>query len=226
MHINFLRALIIPNKVLLVVLLFPILLILMSQKSYAQICGDGILDVPEACDDGNTVSDDGCSGDCLSIEPGFECVTPGDPCIPVTCGNNVLEGIETCDDGNNMSGDGCSSACQLECGNGVLDGAEVCDDGNTLSGDGCSNDCSTIQPGYVCPVPGEPCMQGACGDGIVTSPEECDDGNDSPGDGCSATCQLEVAHNVPALSLWGLLALAGVLGIIGLMVIRRRKLRA
>ena len=32
-------------------------------------CGDGVWDAGEACDDGNTDDNDGCSGDCLTIEP-------------------------------------------------------------------------------------------------------------------------------------------------------------
>lgn len=31
-------------------------------------CGDGIIDRPEVCDDGNTSSGDGCRADCLSVE--------------------------------------------------------------------------------------------------------------------------------------------------------------
>lgn len=37
-----------------------------------QLCGNGILDVPEQCDDGNRVSGDGCSPEC-SIEYGWIC---------------------------------------------------------------------------------------------------------------------------------------------------------
>jgi cysteine-rich repeat protein len=37
-------------------------------------CGDGVLgEVDEACDDGNTVSGDGCSADCLDVEYGVVC---------------------------------------------------------------------------------------------------------------------------------------------------------
>ncbi len=41
------------------------------------------------------------------------------------------------------------------------------------------------------------------------------------------TCIIPVtAHNVPTLSEWGLITMAGVLGIVGFMVIRRRKVTA
>jgi len=38
-------------------------------------CGDGIIEDTEACDDGNTLSGDGCSSDCLSVETGWTCNT-------------------------------------------------------------------------------------------------------------------------------------------------------
>jgi cysteine-rich repeat protein len=34
----------------------------------AAVCGDGLAVGPEECDDGNTTSGDGCSGDCLTVE--------------------------------------------------------------------------------------------------------------------------------------------------------------
>jgi cysteine-rich repeat protein len=62
-------------------------------------CGNGVLDPNEECDDGNTVSGDGCSATCRR-EP--------------RCGDGVLDPGEECDDGNTVSGDGCSAACRRE----------------------------------------------------------------------------------------------------------------
>src|SRR6185436_13302175 len=79
------------------------------------ICGDGVLQTGEECDDGNATPGDGCSGLC-TIEPGYTCPTPGQPCIyTVTqvCGNGQIEGQEQCDDGNKNDGDGCSAGCQV-----------------------------------------------------------------------------------------------------------------
>lgn len=42
-------------------------------------CGDGVLDAPEACDDGNGATDDGCAG-CV-VQPGWVCDTGS----PTTC---------------------------------------------------------------------------------------------------------------------------------------------
>ena len=67
------------------------------------LCGNGILEKGEECDDGNNVNGDGCSAACkVEIPKG-----------PV-CGNGVLEIGEQCDDGNTVSGDGCSSTCKVE----------------------------------------------------------------------------------------------------------------
>jgi cysteine-rich repeat protein len=69
-------------------------------KTHAEIlCGNGILDCGEQCDDGNTVPGDGCDGNCMS---------------EVSCGNGILEPFEECDDGNNVDGDGCSALCEIE----------------------------------------------------------------------------------------------------------------
>ena len=39
------------------------------------VCGDGVVEAGETCDDGNTVPGDGCSGVC-QVEPGWSCPTP------------------------------------------------------------------------------------------------------------------------------------------------------
>ena len=133
----------------------------------APVCGNAVVDAGEGCDDGNTVSWDGCSATC-TVE------------VPV-CGNGHRQGSETCDDGNTVSGDGCSSTCSIEvavCGNGIRQGAETCDDGNTVSGDGCSSRCTVEVV--------------ACGNGIRQGTEACDDGNTVSWDGCSASCTVEV----------------------------------
>lgn len=67
-------------------------------------CGDSVLDGTEQCDDGNTISGDGCSSSCLR-ETGN-----------ATCGDGVLAGGEACDDANTMADDGCSAACTVEAG--------------------------------------------------------------------------------------------------------------
>jgi cysteine-rich repeat protein len=47
-------------------------------------CGNGLIDTGEYCDDGNTVSGDGCTG--CAIEPGWQCPVPGQFCSPIPVG--------------------------------------------------------------------------------------------------------------------------------------------
>jgi fibro-slime domain-containing protein len=165
------------------------------------ICGNRERTSDEACDDGNTVSGDGCAADCKTVESGYSCVPVGVPCHRIArCGDGVVVLPELCDDGNQTAGDGCSATCKVEvgfkcsgnpsactathCGDKIVEGAESCDDGNAIPFDGCSADCQS-EPGCT----GGACVS-RCGDGIVVG-EACDDGNNLDGDGCSATCAIE-----------------------------------
>ena len=182
----------------------------------ANPCGNGILDMGETCDDGNTTPGDGCDGLCQK-EPNFECPTPGQFCMSTaTCGDGMVAGNELCDDGNTVGGDGCSANCRVEmgwicptagrackpapappCGNGALEQGEGCDDGNTKNGDGCSSTCH-VETGWMCPTVNAPCsLIPYCGDGIKNGTEQCDDGNVTPGDGCTGTCTLEPFYKCP-----------------------------
>lgn len=48
--------------------------------SAPNLCGNGVIDAGEACDDGNQVSSDGCAASC-DIECGFLCLEVNEPCI-------------------------------------------------------------------------------------------------------------------------------------------------
>lgn len=80
------------------------------------VCGNGVPEVGETCDDGNTDSDDGCSATCQSE----------------SCGDGIMQFSEQCDDSNTDNGDGCSASCLTEyCGDGIVNnnGTETCDGG-------------------------------------------------------------------------------------------------
>jgi cysteine-rich repeat protein len=165
-------------------------------RERAGVCGDGMAQLGEACDDGNSADCDGCSARC-TVESG--------------CGDGVRCGAEACDDGNTAPCDGCSPTCALElgstcgdgtvsaacgeecdppgalcteqcrrvavCGDGVSSAGEACDDGNGADCDGCSAHCTE---------------EGGCGDGVRCGAEGCDDGNALACDGCSPACAVEV----------------------------------
>jgi cysteine-rich repeat protein len=80
-------------------------------------CGNKIKEGSEQCDDGNTVTGDGCSPFCR-LEP--QCPATGGPCT-TACGDGLLLPIDKmngqeCDDGDTVSGDGCSADCKIEAG--------------------------------------------------------------------------------------------------------------
>jgi len=170
------------------------------------VCGDGILGGVEACDDGNTTADDGCSATC-TVEADFVCLVPGKPCARIgTCGDAMLKSGEACDDGNMTSLDGCSETCQVEagwicpvlgasciaaeCGDGIVAGDEDCDDGDDNDSNGCSNSCR-VKDGFACNTPGAACTPTVCGDNNREGTEQCDEGDVMPFDGCSPTCTKE-----------------------------------
>lgn len=138
------------------------------------VCGNGMTEAGESCDDGDRENCDGCDEFC-AVE---------------ACGDGKPRCTEGCDDGNVLDGDGCDANCTVTaCGNGRITacaecpgGQEQCDDGNTNAGDGCSEVCQIETP------------QG-CGNGMTEEGEECDDGGTADCDGCSRLCLSEGCGN-------------------------------
>jgi len=153
-----------------------------------KICGNGVLDSGEQCDDRNQTNGDGCDTNCTTTRCGNGIVTGGEQCddgnllnsdgcdsncTATACGNAIRTGTEQCDDGNVANGDGCDSNCTTtRCGNDIVTGDEQCDDGNLLNSDGCDSNCTATD----------------CGNAIRTGTEQCDDGNLANGDGCDSNC--------------------------------------
>ncbi|MBX5481141.1 MAG: DUF4215 domain-containing protein [Myxococcaceae bacterium] len=172
------------------------------------VCGNGVREPPEQCDDGNLLDGDGCSAGCTNEVPPVDGGCTGTGCdTQAVCGNGIKEGAEGCDDHNLDPDDGCSPTCTLEpgwtctaagvcsaalCGDHIVAGNEECDDDDDppASGDGCSASCK-LEKGFKCPTPGAPCEPTVCGDGIAEGLEQCDDANSDLGDGCSPTCERE-----------------------------------
>jgi len=157
----------------------------------AGICGDGVLNPGEECDDGNQHDDDECLPGCVWA-----------------CGDGVVNVVEICDTGIAASQPGAcptdcddsnacttdilvGSACQTECVHGDI--------GSCLDDDGCcpsacdetsDNDCSAVcDNGAI--EPGETC------DPISSCPTTCDDQNTCTDDsmaGDPSTCDVVCAN--------------------------------
>jgi cysteine-rich repeat protein len=139
------------------------------------LCGNGVVDPGEECDDGNQDDTD-------------DCVRPADAdvgCQLARCGDLRVRShpadpseLEECD-AFGLATAGCDADCSLPlCGDAVLNpsAGEQCDDGNNVTGDGCRADCASAE---------------TCGNFVVDPGEQCDDGNNVSADGCSATCLVD-----------------------------------
>lgn len=93
-------------------------------KEPQPVCGNGKIETGEACDDGNELDTDACTGACKAAR----------------CGDGIVQDSEDCD-----GGEGCV-ACGSMCGDGIVVGWEECDDGNYEANDAC-DDCERVQCG-------------------------------------------------------------------------------
>ena len=106
-------------------------------------CGDGIVDVGEQCDDGNTFGGDCCSPACARSAAGTPCedgnaCTVGDFCNG--SGVCVAGASASCDDGNPCTNDSCSPAggCAHVANNNVCNDALACTTADRCVGGTCT----------------------------------------------------------------------------------------
>ena len=156
------------------------------------VCGNGLVEPGEACDDGNTVSEDCRYGERACNVCNANCeIEAGDVKY---CGDGLVSGLEECDDGGindencpyEMSEcEVCDADCRVQagisrvCGDGVVNAPfETCDDGNQET-----EVCPYGLSNYSCLICDADCQQVEsvspyCGDRIVQSleGESCDAG--------------------------------------------------
>lgn len=136
------------------------------------LCGNGVIDAGETCDDGDISGGDGCSGTC-ALESGWSCTGQPSLCVSI-CGDSLVVGAEQCDQG------------------GLNGGTLAC----------CNANCTFRSAGLVCRTAADQCdavesctgTSGSCPpDGPLTSGAACaDDGNPCTSDQCngsSIVCQ-------------------------------------
>jgi cysteine-rich repeat protein len=147
------------------------------------VCGNGMVESPEECDDGNTRNEDGCASDCK-----YE-----------YCSDGIVQKAlgEECDDGNFRNDDGCDMFCQIERPPPVDAGVPRDAPPPPPRDASPPKDAPPPPP----PVDARPPWDGPlpppegpvpeCGNGMIEYGEECDDGNTRNNDGCDSTCRYE-----------------------------------
>ncbi|MDY0000637.1 MAG: hypothetical protein RBU30_05025, partial [Polyangia bacterium] len=167
-----LRALALPDRTMRNATLVPSILIsclllgACGEERILPVCGNGVVEGRELCDDGNLEPGDGCDESCM------------------------LESRELCDNGVDDDGDGSADCADPDCfSNPLCQGSEVCTNGFDDDGDGlvdCADpDCATH---FSCQVR-ERCDNGADddGDGLI----DCEDG-DCSGHPLCGGCDAEI----------------------------------
>ncbi len=189
-------------------------------------CANSLLETGEFCDDGNTVSGDGCSATC-GLEPIFMFSAPGaeqqdmgnlavntqidSAVITVTAPSYFFAQTLT-----STSPDDCNRDTRLTLldGNGVVVGTDDSDGIGSCSLIEPNRDAwATLMPGtyYLTieedgrnSVVGSYFLEmfatpvGQCGNFVAEATEQCDDGNTIGGDGCDANCQIEAVGTYSA----------------------------
>ncbi len=177
-------------------------------------CGDGYLAADEACETfkfdskGNLTPIPGCSSDCKSPLPNYQCSTvqSGTLSANTVYSNYIQRMIQlgTIQDYNLLPMPSCpftlqTSVCKYGfCGDGITSGTEQCDNKNQL---GCSTGCKP-DLGYKClfTLAGETVCSTTCGDVIKAGAETCDNGNQP---GCSVLCQVDKGYTCPSTDVNG-----------------------
>ena len=96
------------------------------------VCGNGVIEAGESCDDGTNPATGKVNG-----------LFTGDPTEAGRGCSKTCTKEPACRDATG------TQACAAVCGDGHVDMGEGCDDGNAVAGDGCSATC-TDEPGFTC----------------------------------------------------------------------------
>lgn len=89
------------------------------------VCGNGLAEDGEQCDEGDVIAGDGCGPTCQLERCGNAIVDPGEEC---DCGEGVASTEEICRNlPNSNAGGHCKLDCTMHCGDGLVAANETCD---------------------------------------------------------------------------------------------------
>jgi cysteine-rich repeat protein len=161
------------------------------------LCGNGLIEGSETCDDGATAPDDGCSETC-TIECGDGIVGANEACDTAIAGGETgaCPTDESCTDDDPcttgiVSGGECQAVCDFATTTTPIDDDGCCPTGQDATTD---NDCEASCGNGVVESPEELCDTAITGGGFGECPTACDDGDFCTtdtlvnGGTCSADC--------------------------------------
>ncbi|MFQ5479359.1 MAG: hypothetical protein ACE5E4_12165, partial [Candidatus Binatia bacterium] len=154
------------------------------------VCGNGIIDFGEQCDDGNSLDGDCCSSACELVAAGTACTDHNvctDNSVCDAMGSCIVDVLNTspCDDG-----DACTTADT--CAGGICVGgvAPDCNDGNVCTDDSCDSQMGCVNVDNTAPcddgdacTTADTCAGGICVGGVAP---DCNDGNVCTDDSCDS----------------------------------------
>ncbi|MCB0978217.1 MAG: hypothetical protein KDB02_12235, partial [Acidimicrobiales bacterium] len=128
-----------------------------TDTTTGELCGNGVIDDGEQCDDGDLNADDAA---CTSA------------CQTAVCGDGLVQtDVEACDDGNADETDACTTLCAAPaCDDGILSGAETDVD--------CGGGCGGCDFGLACSDAAD-CLSGNCLDNLCSYAASCKDLKDA-----------------------------------------------
>ena len=160
---------------------------LMGKK--ASICGNGVVEPGEQCDDGNTLDGDCCSSTCQFDPAGAPCTGTNVCLTATTCDGAGVCGGGTPTPGACNDGNPCTTADT--CAGGVCVGGPAlnCDDGNVCTTDSCNPTTGCVNTPNTAPCDDgnacttrDTCAGGACVGGPAAN---CNDANVCTTDSCN-----------------------------------------
>ncbi|MDD5075252.1 MAG: DUF4215 domain-containing protein, partial [Candidatus Peribacteraceae bacterium] len=151
-----------------------------SVCSTVTVCGDGILNAEEECDDRNTRNGDGCTASC-SVETGYVCSgSPSFCSLTNSCPqlyNKIVSAWQ-----KSCSQTGYNPVADIDKNKQVGTSDYALYSSNYKKIGWCQQQLSNTT---------DPCL---CGNGLLNPSESCDDRNTRNGDGCSASCSVETGY--------------------------------